>query len=94
MHNLQFVLIETIHGALAVPYNLLSGTCMETRSCNVRGQLFTPRPQNPNQTYCTDPRCQRKRRWRWLQQNRRDDADYRDNDARVSKAWAAENPVH
>ena len=53
---------------------------METKTCNACGHHFTPRPQNPNQTYCTDPACQRERRRRWQQQKRRDDADYRDND--------------
>lgn len=64
---------------------------METKTCDVCGHLFTPRPQNPNQTYCTNPKCQRERRRRWQQQKRRDDADYRDNDSRTSKAWATEN---
>ena len=67
---------------------------METISCNACGHPFTPRPQNPNQTYCTDPACQRERRRRWQQKKRRDDADYRDNDARAGKAWAAENPAY
>ena len=61
---------------------------METKTCNACGHTFTPRPQNPNQTYCTDPACQRERRRRWQQKKRRDDADYRDNDARAGKAWA------
>ncbi len=67
---------------------------METKTCNACGRTFTLRPQNPNQSYCTDPKCQRERRRRWQQQKRRDDADYRDNDARASKAWAAENPTY
>lgn len=67
---------------------------METRSCKACGRPFTPRPQNPTQSYCTDPACQRERRRCWQQQKRRDDADYRDNDARASKAWAIENPEY
>lgn len=67
---------------------------METKTCNACGHKFTPRPQNPNQTYCTDPACQRERRRRWQQKKRRDDADYRDNDARANKAWATENPEY
>ena len=67
---------------------------METKTCNACGHPFTPRPQNPNQTYCTDPACQRERRRRWQQKKRRDDADYCDNDARARKAWAAENPAY
>ncbi len=67
---------------------------METKTCNACGHTFIPRPQNPTQSYCTDPACQRERRRRWQQQKRRDDADYRDNDARASKAWAIENPEY
>lgn len=67
---------------------------METKTCEACDRPFAPRPQNPNQTYCNDPACQRERRRRWQQQKRRDDADYRDNDVRVSKAWATENPEY
>ncbi len=64
---------------------------METKTCNACGRPFTPRPQNPNQTYCTDPECQRERRRRWQQTKRRNDADYRDNDARARKAWTPDD---
>ncbi len=67
---------------------------METKTCNACGCTFTPRPQNPNQKYCTNSECQRERRRRWQQQKRRDDADYRDNDVRAAKAWAIENPEY
>ena len=67
---------------------------MKTKICNACGHPFTPRPQNPIQSYCTDPACQRERRRRWQQQKRRDDADYRENDVRASKAWAIENPEY
>lgn len=67
---------------------------METKTCNACGCTFTPRPQNPNQKYCTNAECQRERRRSWQQQKRRDDADYRDNDVRASKDWATENPEY
>jgi hypothetical protein len=67
---------------------------METKTCNACGCTFTPRPQNPNQKYCTNAECQRERRRSWQQQKRRDDADYRDNDVRASKGWATENPEY
>lgn len=67
---------------------------MKTKICNACGHPFTPRPQNPTQSYCTDTACQRERRRRWQQQKRRDDADYRENDVRASKAWAIENPEY
>lgn len=62
-----------------------------TQYCAHCGQPFQPRPQVPNQTYCSSAECQRERRRRWQQQKRRDDPDYRDNDSRTGKAWAAEN---
>ena len=67
---------------------------METKTCNACGCTFTPRHQNPNQSYCANSECQRERRRRWQQQKRRDDADYRDNDVRAAKAWAIENPEY
>lgn len=67
---------------------------METKTCNACGCTFTPRHQNPNQSYCANSECQRERRRRWQQQKRRDDADYRDNDVRAAKAWATENPEY
>ena len=65
-------------------------TRMETKTCNACGRTFTPRSKTQN--YCVHPECQRERRRRWQQKKRREDADYRDNDARSSKAWASENP--
>ena len=67
---------------------------METKNCNACGCTFTPRLQNPNQKYCTNSECQRERRRRWQQQARQGDSDYRDNDTRSSKTWAAENPEY
>ena len=65
-----------------------------TQYCAHCGQPFQPRPQVPNQTYCSSAECQRERRRRWQQQKRRDDPDYRDHDSRTGKAWAAENPAY
>jgi len=66
---------------------------MEKR-CAACGQAFEPNPRIHQQAYCPNPECQRERRRRWQQQKRRDDADYRDNDVRASKAWASENPEY
>lgn len=65
-----------------------------SKQCQACGRPFIPRPQTPHQAYCSSPECQRERRRRWQQQKRRDDADYRDNDSRASKTWAAENPAY
>jgi hypothetical protein len=66
---------------------------MEKR-CAACGQAFEPNPRIRNQIYCPSPMCQRERRRRWQQQKRRDDVDYRDNDARSRKSWANENPEY
>ena len=38
--------------------------------------------------YCGAAACQRTRRRRWQQTKRRNDADYRENQARAQRAWA------
>jgi hypothetical protein len=63
-----------------------------SKRCAACGQIFRPRPQVPNQAYCSDPECQRKRRQRWQQEKRQNDPDYRDNDSRYNKNWVADNP--
>jgi hypothetical protein len=68
-------------------------SAMEKR-CAACGQAFEPNPRIRNQIYCPSPMCQRERRRRWQQQKRRDDVDYRDNDARSRKSWANENPEY
>ena len=54
-----------------------------------------PRPQNPNQTYCTDPACQRNAVG--AGSSRKSGVTMpttADNDARARKAWATENPAY
>ena len=65
---------------------------MEKKLCKACGQLFLPQFQSPKQQYCSRRECQRERRRRWQQNKRRADPDYRDNDARNSKDWAASHP--
>lgn len=60
---------------------------MQSRPCAACGQAFRPRPQSPQQCYCTAAACQRERRRRWQQAKRRCDADYRDNQRRAQSAW-------
>ena len=61
---------------------------MERRRCAGCGQSFRPRPQVPHQSYCSAAACQRARRQRWQKAKRESDADYRENQARVQRAWA------
>ena len=65
---------------------------MESRRCTACGQAFRPRPQVPQQSYCTTPACQRERRRRWQQAKRQSDPDYHDNQARAQRAWCKRNP--
>jgi hypothetical protein len=65
---------------------------MPEKSCQCCGSPFEPRPQVPNQTYCSKPDCQRDRRKRWSQQKLRNDSDYQDNLSRAQRAWHDRNP--
>jgi len=60
--------------------------------CRCCGQPFRPRPQNPTQSYCSQPRCQRARKREWQRAKRAGDADYRANDRAAQRAWAQAHP--
>jgi hypothetical protein len=62
------------------------------RVCCCCGQSFSVRTQNPTQTYCSSRSCQRARRRAWQQAKRAEDPDYRENEARVQKAWRETHP--
>jgi len=62
---------------------------MESRRCRCCGHAFRPRAQSPQQRFCSASACQRERRRRWQQAKRASDPDYRDNQARAQRAWAA-----
>ena len=62
---------------------------MGNRRCLGCGLGFRPRPQPPGQLYCSDEACQRERRRRWQRAKQQSDADYRDNQRRANRAWAA-----
>jgi len=62
------------------------------RKCKACGGHFSPRPQNPDQQFCSKPECQRERKRRWQQHKRATDADYRDNQARARRRWAQTHP--
>lgn len=67
---------------------------MTNKICACCGQLFEPRPQVPNQTYCSLPTCQRTRRQRWQRGKMQNDPDYRDNQTRNQRAWLDRNPEY
>jgi len=65
---------------------------MDSRACAACGKPLRPRPQRPDQCFCSAAACQRERKRRWQQERVRHDADYRDNQARAQRAWAQRHP--
>ena len=64
---------------------------MADRRCLCCGLRFRPRWQTPGQLYCSKEACQRERRRLWRRAKRQSDADYRDNQRRAQRAWAAKH---
>jgi hypothetical protein len=64
------------------------------RRCAACGQVFKVLPHVPEQSYCTEPACQRERRKLWQRARRLEDPDYRENQARAQEAWLARNPEY
>lgn len=62
------------------------------RYCACCGEPFLPRPQAPNQMFCSSPDCQRERRRLWQLSKRLSDSHYRDNQRAAQKKWAQRNP--
>ncbi len=60
---------------------------MTTRSCKSCGKEFHPRPQNPNQLFCSKPECQRERKRLWQMAKLQSDPDYRENQRQSQKRW-------
>ena len=67
---------------------------MGSRQCVACGQPFQPRPQVPQQSYCSAPGCQRARRRQWQRLKLQTDPDYQDNQARARQAWSQRNPKY
>ena len=65
---------------------------MEHRICTCCGQPFLPRPQVPDQTFCSKPACQRERRKAWQRQKLQEDPLYRENQQDAQRAWRDRNP--
>ena len=53
---------------------------------------FNPRPQSPDQEFCSNEPCQKERRKRWRQKKMEGDSDYRLNQSRAQRAWLDRNP--
>lgn len=67
---------------------------MESKECACCSKRFHPRPQSPNQIFCSSPACQRERRRRWQRKRRQDDPAYQDNQTRVQASWAERHPAY
>lgn len=67
---------------------------MTTKICVCCGHSFEPRPQVPNQSYCSSPVCQRARRQRWQRDKLQTDPDYRENQQRSQRAWFERHPEY
>lgn len=65
---------------------------MENKQCIACGRPFKPRPQVPQQAYCSAPSCQRERKRQWQRLKLQNDPDYQDNQDRAQKAWLERNP--
>lgn len=65
---------------------------MENKYCMACGQIFQPRPQTPQQSYCSAPSCQGQRKNRWQRNKLQNDPDYRDNQRSAQQAWLERNP--
>ncbi len=64
---------------------------MNARPCKHCNQGLQPRPQNPNQTYCSKPECQRARKQLWQKMKLKSDPDYQGNHRRSQKKWRSKN---
>ncbi|WP_395061166.1 hypothetical protein [Paraburkholderia silvatlantica] len=64
----------------------------EARRCAACGELFAPRPQTPDQRYCSALQCQRQRKYRWHKERLQSDPDYRQNQIQAQVGWASHNP--
>lgn len=62
-----------------------------TRHCACCGKTFEPRPQVPDQTFCSAPDCQRARKRQWQKEKLRTDSDYQANQRAAQRAWSARN---
>ena len=67
------------------------GVSMERRRCAACEQAFRPRAQSRGQLYSGQAACQRERRRRWQRNKRRRDEDYRANQVRAQRVWAADH---
>lgn len=64
----------------------------ERRNCKHCQKSFRPRPQNPDQQYCSESDCQRARKRIWQQRKLLADPDYHANQRAAQSIWQKKNP--
>ena len=64
----------------------------ERHKCKHCCQGFSPRPQNPDQQYCSEKACQRARKRIWQRRKLLVDLDYRANQSAARSSWRGKNP--
>jgi len=65
---------------------------MTIKQCAGCGQAFQPRPQTPDQTFCSAPTCQRARKRQWQRSKLQSDPDYRANQRQAQRDWQSRHP--
>lgn len=65
---------------------------IKMRHCKYCRQDFRPRPQNPDQQYCSDSACQRARKRDWQRQKLLFDLEYQGNQKAAQRCWQEKNP--
>jgi len=66
-------------------------TTTMTKRCAHCDQPFEPRPQVPDQAFCSAPGCQRARKRQWQRFKLQSDPDYRINQRAAQQAWSQRN---
>lgn len=61
------------------------------KRCACCGEPFEPRPQVPEQAFCSSRNCQRARKRQWQREKRQSDPDYRSNQQAAQRTWAQRN---
>ncbi|MCJ7601257.1 MAG: hypothetical protein MUO63_07095 [Desulfobulbaceae bacterium] len=64
----------------------------ERRTCKHCHNGFYPRPQNPDQQYCSERECQRARKRIWQKKKLLTDSDYQANQHEAQRCWQEDNP--
>jgi len=64
----------------------------ERRKCKHCQQFFCPRPQNPDQQYCSERECQRARKRIWHKNKLLSDPEYHADQSAAQSCWCENNP--